>query len=93
MSLVLGPSSSFFFLFDESNPLFFLWGKKHRDDVVKTSPPSNRVDKVVVRSFVRRHVLRPSHWRSLCRGGVVVRLDDDDVVFSIREWIRLGRRV
>lgn len=87
MSLVLGPSSSFFFLFDESNPLFFLlWGKKHRDDVVKTSPPSNRVDKVVVRSFVRRHVLRPSqNWSLWCRGV--------DVVFSIREWIRLGRRV
>ena len=90
MSLVLGPSSSFFFLFDESNPPFLSLGGKTSRNVVKTSPPSNRVD-VVVRSFVRRHVLRPSHW-SLCR-GVFVRLDDDDVVFSIREWIRLGRRV
>jgi hypothetical protein len=77
---------SFSFLTNRIPFSFFFGEKKHRDDVVKTSPPSNRVDKVVVRSFVRRHVLRPSqNWSLWCRGV--------DVVFSIREWIRLGRRV
>ena len=65
-------------------PFSFYLGKKTSRCRQKSNSRS------FVRSFVR-HVLRPSR-KSLCR-GVVVRLDDDDLVFSIREWIRLGRRV